>query len=324
MLELKKAKFRWKQFGGWRMIKAYIRLGVLPVFIKEVVKVVFSKQPLKMAYPGMSKAIEPILRNQYSPLLKRLGEKYGNLPLEHKRNDTVYSSWMQGYDKAPLLVKTCLSSQKKYIKDKKFVLITSENQHEYIVLPEFIEEKCRKGIIPFAVYTDLVRLELLIKYGGTWIDSTVLCADGNYPKEMLDSDMFLYWFKENKNDEYTGFSSWFISSCSNNEILLIARDLLYQYWRDYDCLIDYFIFHKFLWMLKDAFPEKFSAMPQYCSYDALQIGYVLEKPCDDKKMDEFLRNSSFHKLDYRKSKKYAEDGKRTYYKRIIDDYATAL
>ena len=87
------------------MINAYIRLGVLHVFIKEVVKVVFSKQPLKMAYPGVSRAIEPILRNQYSPLLKQLVEKYGNIPLDHKRNDTVYSSWMQGYDKAPLLVK---------------------------------------------------------------------------------------------------------------------------------------------------------------------------------------------------------------------------
>ena len=306
------------------MIKAYIRLGVLHVFIKEVFKVVFSKRPLKMAYPGVSKKIEPIIRKQYSPLLKILADQYGDKSLEHKRNDTIYSSWMQGYDKAPLLVKTCLASQKKNIHDKKFVLITRENQHNYVTLPDFIEEKCSKGIIPYAVYTDLVRLELLIKYGGTWIDSTVLCTDGNYPNEMLDSDIFLYWFKEEKEEEYRGFSTWFISACSNNKILLIARDMLYQYWRDYDCLIDYYIFHKFLWMLKDAFPEEFAAMPQYCSYDALQIGYVLEKACDDQQMDEFLRNSSFHKLDYRKSKEFTEDGKRTYYKRIIDDYAKAL
>ena len=78
MLEYKKAIFRWKQFGGWRMIKAYIRLGVLHVFIKEVFKVVFSKRPLKMAYPGVSKKIEPIIRKQYSPLLKILADQYGD------------------------------------------------------------------------------------------------------------------------------------------------------------------------------------------------------------------------------------------------------
>ena len=306
------------------MIKAYIRLGVLLTFLKEVIKVIFSRRPLKTAYPGVSKKIEPILRKQYSPLLEQLSEKYNDMSLEHRRNDTIYSSWMQGYGKAPLLVKMCLTSQRKYIKNKKFVLITSENQQDYITLPDYIEEKCRKGIIPYAVYTDLVRLELLIKYGGTWIDSTVLCIDGNYPKEMLNSDLFLFWFKEEKNEKYKGFSSWFMSACSNNKMLLMARDLLYQYWRDYDCLIDYFVFHKFLWMLKDAFPEEFAAMPQYCSYDALQIGYVLEKECDDRQMDEFLKNSSFHKLDYRKSKEYTDDGKRTYYKRIIDDYAKAL
>ena len=277
MLEYKKAIFRWKQFGGWRMIKAYVRLGLLPVLLKEIISVVFSKRPLKTAYPAVSKRVEPILREQYGPLLKELKRKYENMFLSHKKNDTIYSCWMQGYDNAPLLVKTCLASHQKFIKGKKFVLITKENQHKYVDLPDYIEDKCRKGIIPYAVYTDLVRLELLIKYGGTWIDSTVLCIDSNYPKEMFDSDLFLYWFKDNKNDEYTGFSSWFISSCTNNEILLIARDLLYQYWQDYDCLIDYFIFHKFLWMLKDALPEKFAAMPQFSSYDALQIGYVLEK-----------------------------------------------
>lgn len=306
------------------MIKAYVHLGLLSVLIKEVIAVVFSKRPLKSAYPAVSKRIEPILRRQYGPLLKELSGKYSNMHLEHKKNDTIYSSWMQGYDNAPLLVKTCLASQKRYIKNKKYVLITNENLHDYITLPDFIEEKCKKGIIPYSNYTDLVRLELLIKYGGTWIDSTVLCTDSDYPEEMVDSDLFFYWYKENKNDKYTGFSSWFISAYSNNEMLLIARDMLFQYWRDYDCLIDYFVFHKFLWMLKDTFPERFAAMPQYSSYDALQIGYVLEKACDDMQMTKFLKNSSFHKLDYRKSKEFTEEGNNTYYKRIIDDYAKAL
>ena len=34
--------------------------------------------------------------------MKQLAEKYSTLQFEHKRNETVYSSWMQGYEKALL------------------------------------------------------------------------------------------------------------------------------------------------------------------------------------------------------------------------------
>lgn len=302
------------------MVKAYARLGILHVLIKEVVKVVFSKKPLKSAYPGVAKAIAPILKKQYTPMLELLISKYEDMELEHWKNDTVYSCWMQGYDKAPLLVQKCLNSHQKYIKDKKFVLITEDNQHEYVTLPDYIEEKRKRGIIPYAVYTDLVRLELLIKYGGSWIDSTVLCTNGNYPKEMLDCNLFLYQFKANKRQKSSGFSTWFISAYSNNKVLLIARDLLYKYWKDYDCLIDYFVFHKFLWMIKEKLPVEFDAMPEYSSYDALRMVFALERKYDEKLMREFLNNSSFHKLDYRKSKQVTNGGDKTFYAHLMETY----
>lgn len=324
MLEYKKAVFRFKQFGGFRMIKAYARLGLLPFFIKEVIKVVFSKRPLKDAYPGVSLKVAPILDRQYRPLLKELAAKYENMQLEHKKNDTIFSSWMQGYDKAPLLVKVCLKSQQRCVKGKKFVLITNENQEDFITLPDYIEEKCHKGIIPYACYTDLVRLELLIKYGGTWIDSTVLFTDSHFPKDIIDSDLFLQWYKEDEDGMYKGFSSWFVTAYSNNKLLMIARDMLYQYWKDYDCLIDYFVFHKFLWMIKEEFPSEMSAMPELSSYNALQMALYLEKPYDAKLMSEFLSKSSYHKLDYRKIKETTDKGDKTFYKKLIEEYAKTL
>ena len=46
-------------------------------------------------------------------------------------------------------------------------------------------EKWEKGRIPAAMFSDLLRVELLIKYGGTWIDSTVLCTGVNDEKGSL-------------------------------------------------------------------------------------------------------------------------------------------
>ena len=136
--------------------------------------------------------------------------------------------------------------------DSKFIINTIDSisiqQPKDVVMThiaDYIDDKCKKGIIPYSHSTDLLRLELLIKFGGTWIDSTVLCTNDNYPKDMLDSELFLYHFQNSKKDEFTGISSWFISAYSNNKLLMILRDMLYQYWKDYDCLIDYFVLHKF-------------------------------------------------------------------------------
>jgi len=48
-----------------------------------------------------------------------------------------------------------------------------------VELPGYIVEKWEKGRIPAAMFSDLLRVELLIKYGGTWIDSTVFCTGVN-------------------------------------------------------------------------------------------------------------------------------------------------
>ena len=43
-----------------------------------------------------------------------------------------------------------------------------------------------------AAFTDMLRLELLCQYGGTWIDATVLCTGGEGINELLDPDLFVF------------------------------------------------------------------------------------------------------------------------------------
>lgn len=55
-------------------------------------------------------------------------------------------------------------------------VIDEKNWLEYIDLPDYIICRRERKHIPPAHFADLLRLELLIRYGGTWIDSTVLCT----------------------------------------------------------------------------------------------------------------------------------------------------
>ncbi len=251
-------------------------------------------------------------------MVNQLTEK-SDTNLEHEKNDVVWFCWLQGMERAPELVKVCLASQQRWVKNKRFVVITTENYHDYVSLPADIVRKHDKGIIPDAHYTDLIRLELLIKYGGTWIDSTVLCTSSDYPDRIMDCDLFMFQYRS-KETGFSGISNWFISAYSQNKLLMILRDMLLQYWRDYDCVIDYYVFHLFFGMIAEKFPEEIEMMPKMNSMRAIQMALWLEKPYDSQKMEQFLAMSSFHKLDYRKDGRFTKDKKPTFYSYIIENF----
>lgn len=141
--------------------------------------------------------------------------------------------------------------------------MTKENIGQSVSLPDVIEKKYKEGIIPMAHYTDLLRLELLIKYGGTWVDATALCTGDDYPKEIFDSDLFVYQYLEKGEYAFRGISNWFITSVADNWVLKELRDLLYQYWTDYNSVVNYYMFHLFFGMIVERHPEEAAEMPRY-------------------------------------------------------------
>ena len=58
----------------------------------------------------------------------------------------------------------------------RITVIDERNWRDYVDLPDYVIRRRERRQIPSAHFTDLLRLELLIRYGGTWIDSTVLCT----------------------------------------------------------------------------------------------------------------------------------------------------
>ena len=88
----------------------------------------------------------------------------------------VWVCWWQGIDNAPAIVKKCVESIQKNVHNHKVTIITEDNYKNYVEFPDWIEEKKKKGIISRTHYSDLLRLELLAKYGGIWLDSTFFCV----------------------------------------------------------------------------------------------------------------------------------------------------
>lgn len=315
---------RYNQFGGLKVVRIYAKLGILRPMVKTIARNPFNRLSYKKAYSEAIAKIGPLLREQYTPVMYERQEHYASLELEHHRSKTLWFCWLQGLDRAPQIVKVCYESLRKYLPDRETKVIDGNNWREYAELPDFILQRWENKQIPPALFSDLLRLQLLIKYGGTWIDSTVLCTGFEAPAsretlKFLDTDLFLFQYTRPGSSQWGGIGNWFITSCTNNEVLLVLRDMLYAYWKDYDCTLDYYIFHLFFSMLMDVYPEQISSMPYGYAVQNTILGYNRGARFDWTKWDRLVSNVSFHKLTYNVGKKVLKD-KNNYYHHIIGLY----
>ena len=320
-MDLRRIRSRFLQWGGLRLVKEYVRLGVLPAVGFEFVRILLAGKSPKLLNAFISQKMEPILQEKYQSLLLERKAYYDGQKLEHRRSKVVWFCWLQGLEQAPPIVKACYRSLRQHLTDREIRVVTEKNWRDFIELPEHIVLRWEKKQIPPALFADLLRLQLLICYGGTWIDSTILCTGTTHAREMLDADLFLFQYRppESSPDSFEGISNWFINSCTNNELLLVLRDMLYAYWRDYDCTLYYFIFHLFFSMLAKEYPEAIAEMPYGYSIWSLTLENHWEEPFSQKKWDRLTSLVDFHKLTYRVSETVRED-RGNYFNWILKEY----
>ena len=302
-----------------RLVLQYAKLGVLPVVLKGLIRCLYKRQSFKMIYPEVLRKIEPVLIKKYGSVLQCKKDDVRRKNLEHKHPKVIWWCWLQGLENAPEIVKTCHRSLHRNLKGYEIKVIDAENWKDYIELPGFIVKKWVKKQIPPALFSDLLRLQLLIKYGGTWIDSTVLCTgnvNDNHNDNFLNADLFLFQYTPEETTKGISISNWFISACSNNEVLVTLRDMLFAYWKDYNCTLDYYIFHLFFSMVAKEYPEQIASMPYGFSMNSLVLLHHWKETFNPKKWNKLTSKVSFHKLTCR-VKEIVKSDKENYYNKIL-------
>lgn len=310
---------RCKQFGGAKLVWQYVKLGALGPAIKAGVRCLLKRLSFKAIYPEVLRKIEPYLEKRYASVLQSKKEEVRCKSYKQDHPKIIWWCWLQGIENAPSIVKACFNSLKR-LTGYSLVVIDNSNWREYVELPEYIVKKWEKGHIPAALFSDLLRLELLIKYGGTWIDSTVLCTGFNGSnvqefKGFLEPELFLFQYSWPGSKEIS-ISNWFITARKNNEVLMVLREMLYAYWKDYDCTLDYYMFHLFFSMIAKEYPEVIVKMPYGYSPNSLVLLHHWGERFDQKKWDKLTSQVSFHKLAFRVSDSVKND-KENFYNYIL-------
>lgn len=323
-MDFDRLRIRFRQFGGLRLIREYKRLGVLGKGIKAFFRCLVKRQSFKAIYPEILTVVEPFLEIRYYHILHDSKKHYENSSYEQRRNKIIWFCWLQGMEQAPAIVKACYHSYVKNLTEWDIKVIDNRNWKDFVSLPEYIVKKWENGRIPAANFSDLLRLELLIKYGGTWVDATVLCTGFDTQEtqkdlKYLDTDLFLFQYTPEGTTEGISISNWFITACTNNEVLMVLRDMLFAYWKDYDCTLDYYIFHLFFEIVAREYREQILSMPYGNSMRSLTLGKHWREPFCQEKWDRLVSRVPFHKISYRLSEKNKKD-KNNYYHWILKLY----
>lgn len=306
-----------KKQGGTKLLSDYLYAGVLGYAVLQILLTGFSKKSLEIVRLGVEQRIYKKLKKKYARIVKKFDERIATTKCLSSRSNKIWVFWMQGLENAPALVQRCYRSLQENLKDREIVLITEKNLDEYVQFPDFIKDKLKRGVITYTHFSDLLRIELLIRYGGTWIDSTVFCSGKNVPSYMLDSDFFVFQnLRPGNNGSILNFSSWFMTSCTNNKILLATRELLYAYWEKSNRMVDYFLIHHFMMIAGDYYKDEWNKIIQFPNSLPHVLLLELFEPFNQEKWDAVTAACPFHKLAYKRSKEEM-DRIGTFYKHIM-------
>ncbi|OON99183.1 MAG: hypothetical protein ATN35_01820 [Epulopiscium sp. Nele67-Bin004] len=267
-----------------------------------------------------------ILQNRLN-VYKKLEKQFKNIMQKvevptytEKPAKIIWTCWLQGIENAPPVVQSCYRTIRSSFPEYKKVLITAENFGQYIDMDIVILEKWKKGIISNTMFSDIIRLELLIKYGGVWLDSTILCTSNQMPKFIEDNSLFMYVIESVvPAGDVRSTDNWLISSCKNHIMLKTIRDFLINYWHQTDELVEYFIFHMFFQIVIEIYPDIWESVPKISNVIPLIMVQELENKFDKAWFDYLGIISPFHKLTYKLAPTVLEN-KSNYYNYIIKNF----
>lgn len=261
------------------------------------------------------------LEKEYSYVLDKYRDY--SAKCEYDAKSPVWVCWMQGYDNAPIIVKKCIDSI-KCSTNHPVHIITKDNIDTFIQLPDYITKKYNNKSIMDAHFSDVLRMALLSKYGGFWIDATIFIP------EKLPGKFFNYQFytckRKPQKSGYVSNYMWttFFNGCQKNCIVqTVVRDLFFEYWKKKDYSIDYLLLDYFMMLVYRNLPKAKQLIDNvpYNNPCMEELQNRMSIAFNKNDYEQLLYNSDTYlfKLSWRMNfEKETDDGNTTYFAQFLE------
>lgn len=251
------------------------------------------------------------LKNKYLYVFKQIDSKVHELNPQY--SNRVWTCWFQGYDEAPELSKVCISRIIDIFGKDRVTVITEDNVNNYIEIPEHIMQKFQEGKVSYAHLSDYIRVSLLEKWGGCWLDATVYIMDNQIPTYFVESPFFAFSNEHRKS--VISISNWFMSSYKENKVVLAVRTLLEEYWKKENGIINYYMMHLFVRIAFDYYSDDWKKMPKFSNINSHMLTYEIFDKYDEKRLEQIKALSPVQKLSNKFE--FTENIENTFYDVLI-------
>ena len=269
------------------------------------------------ALARMHRAILAYLKKKYAYLI----EKYKDEPLFQEQvfsncRNTIWCFWWQGIENAPELVRVCVASIIKNNPACNVVIIDQTTYKQYVELPDWILDKVQRGLISFTLFSDILRFNLLKRWGGIWMDSTIFCVE-SLPTDYLTAPIFTAKSAEAISECPANYrwTCYLMAGCAENIIFRFLVDFFDAYFQEHKTAIQYFLVDYGVQLAYDNIDSIRRAL------DSIPInnekrGFLTKHLCNEYTEQfsiEKLRNGTqFYKLFWKQEcEEYTPDGKPT-------------
>lgn len=139
----------------------------------------------------------------------------------------IWIMWLQGFDEMPLVVRHCYNSWKTLNPGWNIVFLDQSNYADWVDITAVLETD---NTLEVQAVADVIRINLLAKYGGVWVDATCFCC---VPLDSwLDDAAASGFFAFDKPQKSRLMDNWFMASSKDCYLTRKLAEASNQYWLD--------------------------------------------------------------------------------------------
>lgn len=160
---------------------------------------------------------------------------------------TIWIYWDSGWDAMPPLARLSYDSWRKANPGWDVRLLDQESALALTGIPPEVAAKRMKP----SQLADLIRLELLTRLGGVWVDATTFCQ---VPLDRWLAAAMPFGFFAFTVTEQRTVATWFLASSRDNPIMRAWRDVAYSFWSCASSPTTYLMFYDFFSLAMVRYP----------------------------------------------------------------------